>query len=310
MGHDYVVITGIAGNLGRLLAKRLHKEARIIGIDRRPFDDRPKDVIHHQIDIRRKKAEEIFRSRQIGAVFHMGTMHNPRQPAAERYSWNILGTTKILEFCRRYRIPKFVFLSSADVYGPNPANPNFLTEDAPLQGWRDSGGGLRDLVEADMLVQSFFWKDPDTDIIILRPVHIVGPNVRNAPTRYFNLGRAPVLAGFNPMVQLIHEDDLTEALALCLRRKVRGIFNIEGAGAVPVSEVLSQLAVPTFSVPHPLLHAGLRLMWKWHLTSFPAGEMDFLRYICMVDGTRAREELGFVAKKSMHETIKSIRQRG
>jgi UDP-glucose 4-epimerase len=308
VAHEYVVITGIAGNLGRLLAKRLHKEEHLIGIDRRPFEDRPKDIIHFPIDIRRKKAEEIFRGHTIKAVYHMGIMHDPRQHPAERYSWNILGTTKILEFCKRYRIPKFIFLSSADVYGPNPGNSNFLTEDAPLQGWRDAQA-LRDLVEADMLVQSFFWKDTETDIVILRPVHIVGPRIRNAPTRYFNLSHAPVLLGFDPMVQLIHEDDAVEALSLCLKKKVRGIFNVEGTLALPVSVILDALGTHQIPVPPPLLKLWLTQAWRWKLSSFPPGEIDFLRYICMVDGSRAREELGFTAKRSMQETIKAIRQR-
>src|SRR5687767_6337127 len=50
-----VVITGIVGRLGRRLARRLHRERRVIGIDRRPFEGRPKDIEHHQIDIRRKR---------------------------------------------------------------------------------------------------------------------------------------------------------------------------------------------------------------------------------------------------------------
>ena len=160
-----------------------------------------------------------------------------------------------------------------------------------------------------MLVQSFFWKDTETDIVILRPVHIVGPRIRNAPTRYFNLTHAPVLLGFDPMVQLIHEDDAVEALALCLKKKVRGSFNVEGTLALPVSVILDALGTRQIPVPPPLLKLWLTQAWRWKLSSFPPGEIDFLRYICMVDGSRAREELGFTAKRSMQETIKAIRQR-
>jgi UDP-glucose 4-epimerase len=308
MPQEYVVVTGIGGGLGRQLAKRLHKEERIIGIDRRAFPDRPKDMIHFQIDIRRKKADEIFRNNRIKAVFHLGVMHNPRQKGAERYSWNILGTTKLLEFCGRYRIPKFIYLSSADVYGPNPGNPNFLPESAPLQGWRDMEA-LRDAVETDMLVQSFFWKDTETDITILRPVHIVGPHVWNAPERYLNLNPSPVAMGFNPLIQMIHEEDVVDALMLCLRKKARGVYNLEGPGTVPLSVVQDALGVSRLPVPDILLKPVLQFMWKWKLTDFPPGEMDFLKYVCMVDGARAREELGFAARKTMQEMLKAIRRK-
>ncbi len=56
-----VAITGIAGNLGRKLARILHGETRVIGFDRRPLRDRPKDVEHHQLDIRKARVEDVFR---------------------------------------------------------------------------------------------------------------------------------------------------------------------------------------------------------------------------------------------------------
>src|SRR5438445_9088691 len=78
-----VAITGISGNLGRALAKNLHTEARLIGIDRRPFRERPKDIEHHEVDIRKKKAEDVFRRGHVDALIHMGIMHDPRMPHSE-----------------------------------------------------------------------------------------------------------------------------------------------------------------------------------------------------------------------------------
>ena len=40
---------------------------------------------------------------------------------------------------------------------------------------------MRDLVKLDMYAQSFVWKHPELETVILRPVNIVGPTVRNAP---------------------------------------------------------------------------------------------------------------------------------
>ena len=57
-----VVVTGISGNLGRALAKLLHTETRVVGIDRRPFPGKPKDIEHHQLDLRKATVEEVFRA--------------------------------------------------------------------------------------------------------------------------------------------------------------------------------------------------------------------------------------------------------
>ncbi|HEX7665369.1 MAG TPA: hypothetical protein VF407_12680, partial [Polyangiaceae bacterium] len=47
-----IVITGICGRLGKRLARVLHRERPVIGVDRRAFPDRPKDILHAQLDLR------------------------------------------------------------------------------------------------------------------------------------------------------------------------------------------------------------------------------------------------------------------
>jgi UDP-glucose 4-epimerase len=121
-----VVITGIAGNLGKALARLLHTETRIVGIDRRPFRERPKDVEHYEVDIRKRKVDEVFRRHRVEALIHLGIMHDPRMPFSEAHSFNILGTRKVLDLCVQHGVRKVVVLSSATVYGPRPDNSNFL----------------------------------------------------------------------------------------------------------------------------------------------------------------------------------------
>ena len=46
-------------------------------------------------------------------------------------------------------------------------------------------GSLDDLkVEVDMLAHGFFWRHPAVETVVLRPVHIVGPTIKNAPSNY------------------------------------------------------------------------------------------------------------------------------
>ncbi len=308
-----VVVTGICGRLGRRVCRVLHRDTRVIGIDRRAFPDKPKDVEHWQIDIRRKKAQDVFRQNahpagsgasQISAVVHLGVMHDPRASAAEHHSWNVAGFAKLLEWVALYKIPKLVVLSSANVYGPQPDNAQFLTEDAPLLGGQRFPE-IRDLVEVDMLAQSFFWKNPETETVVLRPVHILG-GVRNAPSNYLRLPVVPTLMGFDPMVQVVHEDDVVHALRLALRPGVRGIFNVAGPTPVPLSHLVRALGRPQLPVPHPFAKGLLQRLYRLRLSSFPAPELDHIRYVCMVDDARAREVLGYSARKSLEETARAV----
>ena len=168
-----IVVTGICGRLGNLLARRLHRSHRVVGIDRRPFPNRPKDIVHHAIDLRRKTTRDVFRRGDVKAVVHLGVLHNPRASELDKHKWNVVAFQKLLDYVAQYEVPKLVVVSSANVYGSQPDNPQFLTEDAPLLG-AQRFGGMRDLVEMDMLAQSFFWKRPETETVILRPCHIPG----------------------------------------------------------------------------------------------------------------------------------------
>jgi UDP-glucose 4-epimerase len=300
-----VGITGISGNLGKALARLLHTEAHIVGIDRRPFREKPKDLPHYQVDIRKRKLGEVFRRHRIEALIHLGIMHDPRVPFSEAHSFNILGTQKLLELCVQHGVKKVVVLSSANVYGPLPDNSNFLTEETPLMA-ADRYSDVRDLIEVDMYAQSFLWKHPDIETVVLRPVHIVGPTVRNAPSNYLRLERPITVLGFDPMVQLIHMDDVCRAVVLALRPGVRGVYNVTGPGEIPLSTVLKELGRKPVRVPHFLVRGLLRRAFEARLTSFPPEEVDHLQFLCAVDGSRAARDLGYAPRHSLRETIRSV----
>lgn len=301
-----VLVTGVCGRLGRLLVRELHRTDRVVGVDRRPFDDRPKDVFHHQIDMRRKKMKDIFRGRDIRAVVHLGILHDPRRSGREGHAWNIVAFQKLLDYMTQYKVSKLVVLSGAYVYGPQPNNPQFLTEDAPLLGAQQFGG-MRDLVELDMLAQSFFWRQADTETVVLRPCHIVG-RVHNAASNYLRLERPVMVMGFDPMMQVVHERDVVRAIQLALQPGVRGIYNIRGPGEMPLSHLVREAGGRPRIVPSPLAKVALDQLWKLRLSSFPSEELDHLRYVCMVDDSRARTELGYEPVHSIGRVLRDVRR--
>ncbi len=165
---------------------------------------------------------------------------------------------------------------------------------------------MRDLIELDMYAQSFMWTHPDLETVILRPVNIVGPTVRNAPSNYLRLHRPVTVLGFDPMVQLIHEEDACRALVLGLRPGLRGVVNVTGAGEVPLSAILRELGRAPIAVPHPLVRPLVRRAFSARLTSFPPQEVDHIQYLCVVDGSRFAREAGWTPTRSLRETIRSV----
>lgn len=302
--HLPVLITGICGRLGRLLCRVLHRDRKVVGVDRRPFSGKPKDVEHYAIDIRKKKTQDVFRQHKLAAVVHLGIMHDPRVSQVEHHTWNVAGFQRLLEYVAQYNVPKLIVLSSANVYGPRPENPQFLTEETPLLGGA-AFSEIRDLIEVDMLAQSFFWKRPETETIIIRPAHIVGA-VRNAPSNYLRLPVIPTLLGFDPMVQVVHQDDVISAIERALIPGVRGIFNLAGPPPLPLSRLLALTGRPTVPIPHFVAMGMLQRLWRFRATSFPAPELDHIRYVCMVDDRRARGVLGYAPQCSVEDAVLAL----
>jgi UDP-glucose 4-epimerase len=198
-------------------------------------------------------------------------------------------------------VKKVVVLSSANVYGPRADNSSFLAEETPLMA-AERSREMSDLVELDMYAQSFMWKRPEIETVILRPVHIVGPTVRNAPSNYLRLERPLTVLGFDPMLQLIHEQDVCRAMALALAPGVRGVFNVTGPGEVPLSAVLRELGRRPVPVPHPFARPLVRRLFSARLSGFPPEEVDHIQYLCVVDGLALR------TRRAGHRTSRCVKR--
>jgi UDP-glucose 4-epimerase len=108
------------------------------------------------------------------------------------------------------------------------------------------------------------------------------------------------------MVQLIHEEDVCRALILALQPGLRGVFNVTGAGEVPLSAIFRELGRRPIAVPHPLVRPLVRRAFAARLTSFPPQEVDHIQYLCVVDGSRFAREAGWLPSRSLRETIRSV----
>jgi UDP-glucose 4-epimerase len=302
--RERVVVTGAAGGLGRLVCRRLHRAFDVVGVDSRPFPDRPKDVEHHEADLRRKQTTQVLKKKRPEHIVQLGVLQ-PRGGGPGTSTFHIETMNALLRFVEQVKARKLIFLSSAMLYGASSTSAGFLTEESPLLG-AGKTPELADLIALDMMVQSFFWKHPETETVILRPVHVVGPHLHNAPSMYLRGKTIPTLMGFDPMVQLIHELDVVEAIQLALRPGVRGIFNLVGGGQAPLSRLIQARGARSLPVPGPLLKAVVERATSWNLTTIPVSHLDHLRYSCLVDGRRAREELGFAARRSISQTLTDL----
>jgi UDP-glucose 4-epimerase len=221
-----------------------------------------------------------------------------------------MGTTKLLGACAETGVSKVVLKSSTAVYGARPTNSAFLTEGHPLRGSRRYGY-TRDMVEIETFCNGFSRMLSGTVLTNLRFASIVGPTADTPMTRFLSRTWAPSLMGFDPMMQIIHEDDVVAALLHAVDSDVPGMFNVAAHEVLPLSTIRGLVGKLPLSVFHPVANWGVTLMGIYgrRLKHYLPIEPSYLRYPWVGDLTRMEEELGFTPRYTADEALRDFTAR-
>ncbi len=304
---EKVLITGIAGGQGRLLARRLLENYEVCGVDTVSWEGAPRGVRVQQLDLRKKKFEDVIRTELPTAIVHMGFVRHFRSDEKTRHDVNVRGTKQLLDHCVNHGVQKLVVLSSSYVYGAFPENPYFMDEDSPLSASR-SYPEIRDLVEVDTLASAFLWRYPHIRTCVLRPVNVLGYYVHSMIAQYLRQRRIPTVMGFDPMMQFVHEEDLSEAIALSLEHGLQGVFNVVGPGEVPLHTAIRETGGAAWSVPEPILRPMFDRLFRLGLIPYPPGALDYLKFPITLSGSRFVEATNFHPLFGLEEIFHSIRR--
>jgi UDP-glucose 4-epimerase len=323
-----VAVTGACSFLGKNLVGVLEEREdveRIVVLDIASPPTAGRKSRAYRVDLTQPavsaRLTEILRAEKVTELAHLAFLASPTTAEPWAHELESVGTMHVLHACRESPVERVVVSSQTLLYGPHPSNPNFLRENAPLRGIRGGrspfgrafGQGecsfLADKIDAEREIDRFAKDRPDVSVATLRFAPILGPTVRTWVTRWLSRRIVPTLLGFDPLVQLVHEMDAVSALVLALDpsrwrgKSARGAFNIVGQGVLPVSTVIKLAGRAALPVPGPLLTRGTELLWMAGLNEAPSAFIDFLRHLCVADGTRARRELGFGPSFTTKEAV-------
>jgi UDP-glucose 4-epimerase len=110
------------------------------------------------------------------------------------------------------------------------------------------------------------------------------------------------------MLQFIHEEDLSEAIALALEHNLQGVFNVTGPGEVPLHTAIEETGGTAIPIPEPIMRALFDRLFRWGLIPFPPGAIDFLKYPITLSGNRFVDATGFRCLFGLEETFQSVRR--
>lgn len=312
--NEVIMITGVGGYWGAEVAARLIADAQsidetdihVIGLDSETPKREIKGLDFIQADVRNPLLVELLASERVTIVCHLDFTPSVRLDEAT-FEKNVIGTMKLMAACSEAGVQKIILKSSMAVYGARPDNPGYISEDHPLQGSL-SHGLTRDMIEIESFCNGFRRQVPETDLIILRFPSIIGPTADTPLVRFLKEPFAPVLLGFDPQMQVIHERDVVDALVYAIMNDVSGIYNIAAEGNFPLRRLMtlaSKIPLPVF---HPIAYVKGDFMRSIGapVDRFVPIEWDYLRYPWVGDLMKMRDEFGYVPRYSAEEALREF----
>lgn len=239
-----MLITGVSRFWGSHLARRLEAVPsieRIIAVDSEapPVELQRTDFV--RADIRHSLIGKLLHTLEIDTVVHAGLIIDPRRARPRTvHETNVIGTLNLMAACSSPDSPvrKLVVKSSTAVYGSESDDPSIWSEDTPRRtSPRDQF--TRDMDEVEGYVRDFTVRRPDAVTTVLRFANVLGPTHSTPFSRLFDQRVIPTVAGFDPRLQFLHEEDAVEVLEHAVLADLPGIYNVAGAGVVVLSQAVA-----------------------------------------------------------------------
>lgn len=271
-----------------------------------------KDVIFHQIDVTDEiKLEEIFKLHKIDGVIHFAGLKAVGESVSkplEYYYNNLVSTMVLSKMCIKYNVNKFVFSSSATVYG-DQISP--LKEDMELKETTNPYGETKAMSERILIDTAK--ANPSFSVSLLRyfnPVGahesgLIGENPNGIPnnlmpyiTKVAN-GELEKLSVFGAdydtidgtgVRDYIHVVDLAKGHVNAIEKLDKGvnIYNLGTGRGTSVLELMNTfMKVNGVDVPYDIV--GRR-----------AGDIA----TCFADPGKAEKELGWKAEKNIDDMVR------
>ncbi len=318
-----VAVTGPTGTFGLALMPLLEADARVarvIGIARRPFDPAQRGwttMEYRRGDVRDADAlRDAFGGADV--VVHLAFLIVGGSKETTQ-AINVEGTLNAFRAAAASGARRFVYASSVAAYGFHADNPVGIPEDWDTRP-ADRLFYAQEKAELEHLLFEEAAVHPGVALYLLRPPIVLGPGAVGAKVSIPRvlaplapLGEAglrllrgvPVLVPDLPL-QVIHHDDVAEALRLCVvGAGPPGAYNIAADEVITFVDVARAIGLRPWSLPGgPVARLARAAATIPYLPS-AAQWVEAVSHPVIVDTTKARTVLGWAPRRTARETLRS-----
>ncbi len=304
-----VLITGLSTFWGGRVAQALERDPRvdvIVGLDRFEPTVELERTEYVRSDESYSILARIVKATKVDTIVHTFlVVDSTTMRSKTMHEINVIGTMNLFAAASApsSTVRNVVVKSSTLVYGSNKEDPTWFREEfrrtAPPRTTVE-----RTLDQVNGYVKDFAEDNPHVNVTLLRFSNVLGPDIVTPLSKALELPLVPAMFGFDPRLQLVHEDDVVRSILFVLDHQVAGVYNVAGDGLLPWSEVAAicgkrTIWFPPFGVglaAAPLRRLGVEL---------PPELLALLKYGRGVDNRRLKRA-GFAYQYTSAGTVQSF----
>jgi UDP-glucose 4-epimerase len=302
-----VLLTGVSNPLGAEVARRLAPHVpHLFGCDVHDPISALEEMDFVHADIRHAAIGKLVRQLQIDTVVHLAVMVDSPHDQRSIHETDVIGMMNVLVGCSgaSSRVRRLIVKSSQAIYGAGPTDPSFFSEDMTSVE-RPASSVTRDLLEMEQLITEFALREESCQVSVMRLGFRVSEDTTLA--RYLSLPVVPTFAGFDPRLQLLHEDDAAEAIVRAVLGDHPGVFNVAAHGVVLLSQAIAIMGGTAAPVLPPygrwMARIALRALARVEIQSYLA---DVLAYGSVMDCSKLEAAFGWKPAHSSRAVMDSL----
>lgn len=318
-----VAVTGPTGEIGISAVTALERHPgveRIVGMARRPFDPAMQGwtkTEYRRGDITVRDDVDALVA-DVDVVVHLAFIIMGSRDESSRV--NLAGSRNVFEATvAAQRARRLVYTSSVAAYGYHSDNPSPITEDVPPRGSPEHyyseqkaacEAALADIVDGSPL-----------EVYVLRPCIVAGPKataladempwnqlpgVVKRVVQAIPMLKPPFPDPGTPL-QLVHHDDVAEAIALAATTSApTGAYNLAGDGVISMSNVAEALGARPVRVPKVAASAASEVIARMPFVPSALEWLHIGRTSVVMDTAKAKSQLGWTPKYDSAETLAAL----
>jgi UDP-glucose 4-epimerase len=309
-----VAVFGATGHLGNCVVRSLLTDKRIdrvIGVVRHVPDLDPFGIEWHEVSVSSDDLVPVLRG--VDVVVQLRWAHQPAHDPAALSRINVEGSRRVFDAMLGANVNALVYVSSVAAYSPAPGQR--VGEDHPIGGVPGSVASAQ-RVAVERLLDRFETEHELVRVARLRPALVLDAGaVRTARRSFLGRqllsrmtvpGRAPMVPDLPGLaVQVVHGDDLGDAVRRAVTGPVNGAFNIAAEPVLTPAVAASEVDGRRVPLPEAAARWLGRASFALHLQPAEPGWMDLALQAPLLDTARAEAELGW---QPAHSGLDALRE--